>query len=148
MMGFMGIASSWMWLAGGILLLAAETTLPGVFLVWVGLAAIATGLVLFAVPMSGTLQLIVFAVFGLAAILLGHRFQSRQKTVVTDSPFLNERSKSMIGAVYPLESAIVNGAGSVRIGDSVWRVTGADLSAGTKVKVTGVDGSTLTVEPA
>jgi membrane protein implicated in regulation of membrane protease activity len=56
--------------------------------------------------------------------------------------------KSMIGAVYPLESAIVNGAGSVRIGDSVWRVTGADLSAGTKVKVTGVDGSTLTVEPA
>jgi membrane protein implicated in regulation of membrane protease activity len=147
-MGFFGIASSWIWLAGGILLLAAETTLPGVFLIWVGLAAIATGLVLFAVPMSGTMQLIIFAIFGLAAILLGHRIQQRQKTVATDSPFLNERGKSMIGHVYLLESAIVNGAGSVRIGDSVWRVTGADLAIGTKVKVIGVDGGTLMVEPA
>ncbi len=147
-MGFFGIASSWIWLAGGILLLAAETTLPGVFLIWVGLAAIATGLVLFAVPMSGTMQLIIFAIFGLAAIFLGHRIQSRLKNAVTDSPFLNERGKSLVGNVYLLESAIVNGAGSVRIGDSVWRVTGADLAIGTKVKVTGVDGGTLMVEPA
>jgi membrane protein implicated in regulation of membrane protease activity len=147
-MGFMGIAAHWLWLAGGLLLLAAETTLPGVFLFWVGLAAIATGLTVMGISLSLTLQLTVFAVFGLAAIVVGHRIQTRQKAMLTDSPFLNERGKSMVGAVYPLESAIVNGAGSVRIGDSVWRVTGSDLAEGAMVKITGIDGSTLKVVPA
>jgi inner membrane protein len=49
-----GIASHWLWLAGGVLLLAAETMLPGVFLFWIGLAAIATGLALFVLPLSLT----------------------------------------------------------------------------------------------
>jgi len=45
-----------------------------------------------------------------------------------------------------LLKAITNGAGKVRIDDSVWDVTGPDLPQGTHVVITGVSGSTLTVE--
>ncbi len=67
---------------------------------------------------------------------------------MTDAPFLNERGREMIGKVLPLETGIVNGTGSVRIGDSVWRVTGEDRAAGEKVRIAGIEGGTLKVEAA
>jgi inner membrane protein len=147
-MDFSSISAHWLWLAGGILLLAAETMLPGVFLFWIGLAALGTGLILWAIPSSLTLQLVFFAILGLVSILLGRVVQHRQKGDATDAPFLNERGKGMVGKVYPLETAIVNGAGSVRIGDSVWRVAGDDRASGERVRVKAIDGGTLVVEAA
>ena len=44
-----------------------------------------------------------------------------------------------------LATAIVAGRGSVKLGDTVWPVTGPDMPAGTTVTVTGTDGMTLTV---
>jgi len=41
----------------------------------------------------------------------------------------------------------VNGRGSVHAGDTIWRVEGAALPAGTRVKIVGVDGTVLKVEP-
>lgn len=144
----LGLDPHWAWLAGGTALLAFETLLPGVFLFWIGLAALGTGLILWALPMSMTLQIMLFAVLGLGAILIGRQVQGRQKTEVTDAPFLNERGRLMLGQVFTLESAISDGAGSVKVGDSVWRVTGADRAAGEKVKVIGMDGGTLKVDAA
>jgi inner membrane protein len=143
-----GLDPHWLWLASGTALLALETLLPGVFLVWIGLAAVGTGLILWALPLSVTLQLMLFAVLGLCAILIGRQVQGRQKSEVTDAPFLNERGKLMLGQVFTLETAISGGAGSVKLGDSVWRVTGADRAAGEKVKVIGMDGGTLKVDAA
>jgi inner membrane protein len=142
----MGLDPHWLWLAGGVALLALEAIVPGVFLFWVGLAAIATGLILWVLPVGIAAQLVLFAVLGLAAILVGRQVQGRQKSEVTDAPFLNERGKTLIGKVFTLETAIAGGAGSVKIGDSVWRVTGDDRAAGLKVRVTGIDGGTLMVE--
>jgi membrane protein implicated in regulation of membrane protease activity len=143
-----GIEAHWIWLAGGIVLLALETLLPGVFLFWVGLAAVATGLILWGAPLTFAPQLVLFAALGGAAIYVGWRIQGRQKEEVTDAPFLNERGREMIGKVLPLETGIVNGTGSVRIGDSVWRVTGEDRAAGEKVRIAGIEGGTLKVEAA
>ncbi len=142
------LSSFWFWLGAGLVLLTLEAMLPGVFLIWLGLAALATGIITFLVPLSVTASLVLFAILGLASILIGRKVQSGQKTEVTDAPFLNDRGKSMIGKVYAVEAAIVEGAGSVRIGDSVWRVAGADAAVGTHVKITGIDGGTLLVEPA
>lgn len=143
-----GFDPHWLWLAGGLVLLGLETVVPGVFLLWIGLAALATGLVLWLLPLGLTAQLVLFAVLGAASALLGRRVHERQRTEVTDAPFLNERGKHLLGRDFPLETAIVNGAGSVKIGDSVWRVTGPDSAAGAKVRVTGIDGGTLVVELA
>ena len=47
-----------------------------------------------------------------------------------------------------LETAIANGFGSVRLADTVWRVSGPDAAQGATVRITGIDGGTLTVEAA
>ena len=47
----------WFWLAAGILTCAAEALAPGMFLLWIGLAAIATGLTSFVVAMGGAVAL-------------------------------------------------------------------------------------------
>jgi inner membrane protein len=144
----MNIASHWLWLIAGLILVGIEAAAPGLFLLWVGLAALATGLVVWLVPLQVTAQLVLFALLGLAAILVGRKVQGRQQSEVTDSPHLNERGKALLGKTCVLESAIANGFGSARLGDTVWRVSGADIAAGATVRITGVDGSTLSVEAA
>jgi inner membrane protein len=136
----------WLWIVAGLLLLGLEIIISGIFLFWVGLAAIVTGLILWIFPLSLTAQLILFALLGLGAILIGRTVQKNQSHEATDSPFLNARSKALVGRTLILETAISNGAGSVRMDDSVWRVVGPELAAGTTVRVTSVDGSSLVVE--
>jgi inner membrane protein len=142
------IASHWLWIAAGILLIAIEALAPGLFMFWVGLAALATGLVLLATALSVPVQFVLFGIFGLAMILLGRALQRREHDTPTDQPFLNERGRAMIGKSYPLETAISGGSGTVRIGDSVWRVVGPDMVPGAMVTIKAVDGGTLVVTPA
>ncbi|MGL5116636.1 MAG: NfeD family protein, partial [Beijerinckiaceae bacterium] len=119
--------SAYIWLGIGLLMVALETVVTGIFLFWLGLAALATALLLFAIPLETLAQLVVFGAFGLVTVLLGRNIQRQQANEVTDSPHLNERGKALMGQIFMLESAIVDGAGQVRIGDSVWRVTGPEL---------------------
>ncbi len=134
------------WLATGILLLGFEVVLPGVFLFWIGLAAIGTGLVAWLLPLGFVSQLLVFSIIGMAAIFAGWRIQQFQKKEMTDAPFLNDRAGALVGKIYALETAIISGTGAIRIGDTVWRVAGADTNAGTKVTIVGIDGGTLRVQ--
>jgi inner membrane protein len=142
------IDAHWLWIAAGLLLLGLEIVISGIFLFWVGLAAIATGLILWMIPLSLTPQLMLFAILGLGAILIGRSVQKSQSQETTDTPFLNERGKALIGRTFVLETTITNGAGSIRVGDSLWRVIGPELTVGTAVRVTSVDGSSLIVEQA
>ena len=64
------------------------------------------------------------------------------------SPFLNKRTEALLGREFTLEKPIIDGNGTVRIGDTVWRVAGPDTPAGTRVKVVQVDGANLTVAAA
>jgi len=65
-----------------------------------------------------------------------------------DQPFLNRRADAFVGRIFTLEKPIVSGNGTVRIDDSVWRLSGADAPAGSRVKVVRADAATLVVEPA
>jgi membrane protein implicated in regulation of membrane protease activity len=138
--------SAWWWLAGGVALAAAEMVLPGVYLLWVGLGAVATGLLALAVPaLALEWQLVAFAAAAVAAALAGHAFYRR--TLHTARPTLNRRAEEMIGARGHVEDAIANGRGRVRIGDSGWLARGPDLPAGTPIRVVGCDAATLVVAP-
>src|SRR5262245_59973753 len=64
----------------------------------------------------------------------------------SDQPDLNRRAEQLIGRVLLLEEAIEGGRGKVRVGDTLWLAEGADLAAGTRVKVTGVRRDALLVE--
>jgi membrane protein implicated in regulation of membrane protease activity len=140
---------AWSWLIFGVVLLGAEILVPGNFLVWVGLAGVITGgisLILWEASWWGwQIQWLVFAVLSAISVFIGRRWLIRSNAS-SEEPLLNQRGASLIGRTADLIDPIVNGHGRVKIGDTVWIVTGPDLPAGRKVKVVGSHGSGLTVE--
>jgi membrane protein implicated in regulation of membrane protease activity len=70
----------WSWWIIGLVFLGLEILIPGVFLLWVGLAAIVVGILSF--PLWSTafwgwqIQLLVFAVLALAFALIGRRISA------------------------------------------------------------------------
>ncbi len=135
---------TWNWLIFGFILMALEVLAPGVFLFWLGLAALLVGLVSFVVHLAWQTQLVLFALFAAAAVPVWRRL-ARGSSEASESPFLNQRSQALLGREFTLEKPIIDGSGTVRIGDTVWRVAGPDTPAGTRVKVVQVDGANLTV---
>jgi membrane protein implicated in regulation of membrane protease activity len=138
---------TWNWLILGFILMALETLAPGVFLFWLGLAALLVGLISFGIHPAWQAQLLLFAVFAAAAVPVWRRL-ARSRTNAGASPFLNKRADALLGRVFILEKPIVDGHGMVRIDDTVWRIAGPDTPAGTRVKVVQVDGANLTVAAA
>ncbi|MCB1424512.1 MAG: NfeD family protein [Zhengella sp.] len=140
----------WNWMVLGIILLGAEILVPGVFLIWIGLAAIVTGVASLLLWETGfwswQVQTLVFLALSLLSAWIGKRIMDASGDE-TDEPLLNRRQAQLVGRVATLEEPIRNGRGRVRIGDTLWRVTGADMDAGTRVRVTAEDAGTLRVEP-
>ena len=138
--------SNWFWWAVAMLLFAAEAMLPGTFMLWLGFAAIGTGLVHLVVPgLDATSQWFVFALLSLVAVGIGWYLRRRHPVGASDQPLLNRRADQLIGRVLPLESAIIDGRGRVKIDDAFWAVQGPDLPIGTRVRVASVDGMSLRV---
>ena len=140
---------TWNWLVFGIILMALELVAPGVFLFWLGLAALLVGLLSFVIHPSWQAQILMFAVFAAAAAVpLWRRIARSNNSVSKSNPFLNKRADALIGRVFTLERPIIDGAGTVRIDDTVWRVAGPDTPAGNRVKIVQADGASLAVAAA
>src|SRR5262249_11488138 len=139
---------TWNWLIFGFILMALELAAPGVFLFWLGLAALLVGLVSFAVHPSWQTQFLMFAVFAVAAVPVWRRLASSRSRGSQSHPFLNRRAAALVGREFTLEKPIVDGSGTVRIDDTIWRVAGPDAPAGSRVRVVKVDGANLTVATA
>jgi membrane protein implicated in regulation of membrane protease activity len=145
-MEFLQELEYWHWLLLGVVLLILEVFSPGVFFMWLGLAAGLTGVALLLEPGLGwETQLLLFGVAGVVLALLGHRLVSRRSTP-SDEPHLNRRGEQYVGRVFTLDAAIVNNQGKVRVDDSTWKIRGEDCPAGTRVRVIGVDGVVLLVD--
>ena len=140
----------WAWWVLGIVLLILEVLLPGVFLVWIGIAAIVTGalsLLLWEQAFwTWQVQWLVFAVLSLVAALIGRRIVSARGET-SDQPHLNQRGQSLVGRTATLEQPISEGRGRIRLDDTMWSVQGPDLPVGARVRVTASNGLDLTVEP-
>lgn len=138
--------TAWFWWALALALFAIEALAPGAFMLWLGLAALATGLVQLLFPESGlVVQWILFGVFALLAAGLGRRWRMRNPPRPSDQPLLNRRVQHLLDQVHPLESPIRNGRGRIKVGDAFWQVEGEDADAGTRVRIIAVDGMTLRV---
>ena len=139
---------TWNWLIFGFILMALEVAAPGVFLFWLGLASLLVGLVSFVVHPSWQAQLVMFAVFAAAAVPVWRRVALGARKTDDSNAFLNRRAEALVGRVFTLEKPIVDGAGTVRVDDTVWRVAGPDTPAGSRVRVVHADGANLTVAAA
>ncbi|HEY1589704.1 MAG TPA: NfeD family protein [Rhodanobacter sp.] len=144
------LSAHYLWWILALLLIAGEVLLPGYFMLWIGLAAAAMGVVLWVVPSLGLLaQAVLFALLALTACLLYARLlRSKLERREPGSERLNRRGEQMIGQRYELIEPIINGRGKARVSDGQWLVSGPDLPLGTTVEVLAVDGTTLKVRAA
>ena len=139
LIGFFSELGPWNWMALGFVLLILEIMVPGVFLLWIGLAALIVGGLSLLFWDAGfwvwQLQVMVFLALSIGCALAGKKIMSRRGDQ-TDQPLLNRRGAQLVGRIATLAEPIVDGRGRVKIGDTTWRVSGPDLPAGTKVRVT------------
>ncbi|PWV97223.1 hypothetical protein DFR52_107137 [Hoeflea marina] len=141
----------WSWWIGGLVLLAAEIVVPGIFLLWIGLAAIAIGALSFPLwdtaVWSWQLQFVLFAVLSVASALVGRRVMAGRGSQ-SDQPMLNRRMEGLVGRTATLEEPILEGRGRIRLDDTFWVVQGPDLPSGARVRVVAHDARNLTVTQA
>lgn len=136
----------WHWWVLAIGLVILEVLAPGAFFLWLGVAAGVVGVLLLIIPsVSWEWQLLLFSVISVASIVIW-RNHLKEHPTETDQPRLNRRGEQYIDRVFTLDEAIENGSGKIRVDDTTWKITGNDCEAGSKVKVTGVNGVVLTVE--
>ncbi len=137
----------WHWLILGILLCAVELFAPTTFLLWAGIAAMATGVLTLLVPiLNWQLQIALFAVLAVATTLAGRMFYQHDRETL-DAPILNRRGDSLVGRDFVLTDPIINGVGSATMDSTRWRVIGPDTDAGARMKVLRIEGASLVVEP-
>jgi membrane protein implicated in regulation of membrane protease activity len=136
------------WLAAAFVLGLAELALPGVFLVFLAIAAAVTAAISYVIaPLPPALQLVCFALWSVVAVVLGRRWYHDYPVAGGDAR-LNDRAARLIGEVTRLESAIVDGQGRVAVGDGSWPARGTDLPAGTRVRIVAVHDGVISVEEA
>lgn len=138
----------WHWMILAALLAGLEILTPGFFFLWLGGAALITGIVALVAPSLGwDVQVLIFAVLSGASVLGWYKFRHKLK-IQSDDNTLNRRGEQLLARTATLSEPIANGRGQIRIDDTVWRCEGPDLPAGTRVKVVAVRGAMLSVESA
>lgn len=137
---------AWNWLILAGLFLVLELLVPGIFLIWFGIAAGIVGALALVFDVAWQWQLVLFALLSLMAVVIARKF-FRADDEQSERPLLNRRAQQHVGKSYLVADAIENGRGKVKIGDTLWRAEGPDAAQGARVKVTGADGATLMVEP-
>ncbi|GAA5215617.1 NfeD family protein [Corallincola platygyrae] len=138
------------WAIIGVALIIIEVFAPSSFLLWPGLAALTTSVVMLLTPMAWQEQFILFAVLSIIITLVGRRFYNPVK-IDSDQPNLNIVSSRYIGHIYPLAEDSHGSRGRVKIGDSLWLADiegGKPLRAGTPVQVVGQEDTVLKVKEA
>lgn len=143
---FDNVEAGWLWMIAGVVLLIAEIVAPGVFLVFIGAAALATGAFTLLFDLGIAAQLTLFALYAIVAVMIGRRMYANAATDSSD-PLLNDRSARLVGRSVTVIEPVDEHSGRVRVGDSEWSARGGPGRPGERVRITGVDGNCLLVEP-
>ncbi len=136
--------SDWIiWLIAGLVLLAIEIAAPGAFMMWLGLAACGTGLIVLATGIGFELQVVTVALLSAISLAIGLRYRHRPVRLNTQQAGLAGRTAIAL--------TFQGREGRVRVGDSDWAArVPTDVpepAAGTRMRVEGVDGTVLIVRP-
>jgi membrane protein implicated in regulation of membrane protease activity len=142
---FNDLEAGWLWAIGGILLLILEMFAPGVFLIFIGAAAIATGAFTLLFDLELPAQLALFAIYSVLATMAGRRVYANKEENSSD-PLLNDRSARLVGRIVTAVEPIDDHGGRVRVGDGEWSARGGPAKPGERVRITGIDGNCLRVE--
>ncbi|PZT88838.1 MAG: hypothetical protein DI637_07290 [Citromicrobium sp.] len=141
-----GIDNYWVWAIIGLALAALEMLVPGVYLIWLALAALAVAVLSFVSGPPLAMEVIAFVSLSLIFVFSAKRWL-RERPIVSSDPLLNNRAGRLVGETALVTQAIESGAGRVKIGDSEWTARGNDADVGERVRITGSRGTDLLVEP-
>ena len=139
------IDAGWAWIAFGLVLAGFEMIVPGVYLIWLAVAALVTGALTFVFDFGVPLQVVDFVFLSLIAVFTARRMFG-ESPIASDDPLMNNRMGRLVGQTGTVAVAIEHGEGRVGHGDSQWPARGPELEAGARVRITGWDGGTLIVE--
>lgn len=141
-----GIETYWIWLVIGLALALLELLVPGVYLIWLAMAALAIALLAFVSAPPLALQVIAWVSLSLIFAFSARRWL-RDRPIVSSDPLLNNRAGRLVGETALVTQAIDSGTGRVKVGDSEWTARGEDAEAGARVRIIGARGTELLVEP-
>ena len=141
-----GENAHWVWLTLGLVLAGLEMLLPGVYLIWLAVAAIVTGVLTAAFDLSLPMQVIDFVFLALIAAFSAKRFL-RDRPIESSDPLMNRRGARLVGETAVVVQAIEHGSGRIKLGDSEWIARGPNVAAGERVRISGSEGAILLVEP-
>jgi membrane protein implicated in regulation of membrane protease activity len=116
-----------------------------VFLIWIGAAALVTGVLALVLPIPVAAEFVIFAISAIGSVWLGRRYL-RDNPIQSTDPLLNDRLARLVGRQVVVIEPISGGEGKVKVGDTVWLATGPDAAIGDRVTITGAEGSRLRVE--
>ena len=118
-------------------MIGVELLAPGIFLIWLGLAALAHRVARRGVrPVLADLDASLRAL----SVVSGPPRPVRQRGPRRRTDrcrALNRRGEALVGRIFTLEAPIKDGEGRIRVDDSSWRVTGADRRRRQVVRVDG-----------
>lgn len=146
MLAAVSALGAWNWIIAGLLMMGIELLAPGLFFIWLGLAALATGITVAVFGLGWMPAALVFAGLAVASVFGGRALMRARGSEPETAAHLNALSRNLIGQTFRLDEAIRDGKGRIRIGDTVWQAKGEDAAAGDKVRVVRLDGSSLVVE--
>jgi inner membrane protein len=137
---------AWLWLIGGVILLIAEVIAPGFFLIFIGAAAMATGLLALLLGFGVVPQLAVFAIVAYLAVHFGGRRFYASRYDYSADPLLNDPTARLLGKIVVVVQPVDSNGGRVRVGDSEWSARGGPAAVGDRVRIVDIDGNCLKVE--
>lgn len=144
---FVPLLGDWFWWVVAGLLLMLELTLPGVFFIWLAIPAALVGLLDMVFAVGWQTEFVIFAALSLVSVFAGRSWLKKRQVFESDRPNLNQRMFDFVGRSYVLDQSITEGRGRLTIDSTIWEIRGPDAPKGARVKVTGVDGMRLNVEP-
>jgi membrane protein implicated in regulation of membrane protease activity len=137
----------WLWTIGGVVLLIAEVIAPGFFLLFIGVAALLTGIVALLLGFGLVPQLAVFAILAYLSVHFGgRRFYAARYDHSADRT-INDPTARLLGRVVVVVQPVDSHGGRVKLGDSEWSARGAPAAVGDRVRIVDVEGNCLKVEP-
>ncbi|MGO3892404.1 MAG: NfeD family protein [Paenalcaligenes sp.] len=141
-------ASPWPWFIIGCLLMALEALIPGVFILWIGAAALVVGLFVSVWPEAPLgIQFVVLAV-AIGLSLWAGLTLHRKRKLSAEQTALNSGLQSYVGRHATAITTFAHGQGRVRLDDSFYSaLCSTAITEGDAVRIVGFEGATLLVEP-
>lgn len=140
------------WFTCGLLFIFLELFIPGVFIIWFGFAAFASGIIIIFYNLSLIEQALVFSGFSAFFLILGWFIYGKFKNKEVESQYryLNDPAGALINKTFLLSEDTIDGRSKAIVGDTLWIVEcQEELKKGDKIKVIGIiDGVILKAEKA